>query len=673
MRLTRLLALLVYLSGAPLIALAQFEAQFDPANGVLPSPINLLFLGSTDGTLNIPNPDGLTTIDALNALDGFSTVAPLTATFSAAVDPAAVRAGDTVRVFEVGLANPFAPTEETARKAPFAVTGIITELAGGSDFSAGLLAADPEQRTLEITPLRPLKPKTGYMVVLTDGILAAADGAKSRPDLTYIFTRYRKQPLVDEVGRSRFRVFSDAQAQNLEAIRRIVTSQEAAAEQVMPPGNIVLSWSFMTQSIDDVLQQVRAAAAPRPLQLVATGLNTAAVGTGTGLADIYAGTLQIPYYSTAPTLVPAVVLSSVWAGVNGTPLTRYNPTPVPTQTLTIPVLATLPSQQTQPEGGWPAVIFQHVISLDRTVMLLIADSLAARGFAVFAIDLPLHGITDTDHPFYSDGRERTFNVDLVDNANLAPGADGLIDPSGTHVISLSSPLTTRDNSRQGISDLMHLTASIPTLDLDSDGQTDFDARQMYFIGMSLGGIVGTPFLGINSGALRAAALTVAAGGLARLFEASPIFGPIFRAGLAAVGLLPDTPQYEAFWRLAQQAWDPIDPINYAAAAADGLPLLMHEVIGDATVVNSVAGAPLSGTEALAAIMELQDVAASAADENGLRVFVRFAEGDHGTYLTPRASAAATLEMREQIAGFLATDGTALTVGDGSVLVSVPEL
>src|SRR3546814_18807220 len=64
-------------------------ARFDPTNAVIPLPNNLLLQGTTDLTLNIPvaNPNnfGDPTV-ALNALDGWSTVAPWSSSFSAAPD-----------------------------------------------------------------------------------------------------------------------------------------------------------------------------------------------------------------------------------------------------------------------------------------------------------------------------------------------------------------------------------------------------------------------------------------------------------------------------------------------------------------------------------------------------------------------------------------------------------
>src|SRR3546814_10702640 len=86
-------------------------------------------------------------------------------------------------------------------------------------------------------------------------------------------------------------------------------------------------------------------------------------------------------------------------------------------------------------------------------------------------------------PFFAAGaRERTFDVDFVDNATGAPGSDGKVDSSGTHFINLSSLLTSRDNSRQSIADLFVLRASVPNMSVEGDGTGDFDNANVAFVG-----------------------------------------------------------------------------------------------------------------------------------------------------------------------------------------------
>ncbi len=63
--------------------------KLDAAERIIPLPNNLLFAGSTDGTLNIPTDEADTDYpvkSALNTLDGFSTLGSMSATFSSAVD-----------------------------------------------------------------------------------------------------------------------------------------------------------------------------------------------------------------------------------------------------------------------------------------------------------------------------------------------------------------------------------------------------------------------------------------------------------------------------------------------------------------------------------------------------------------------------------------------------------
>jgi pimeloyl-ACP methyl ester carboxylesterase len=315
------------------------------------------------------------------------------------------------------------------------------------------------------------------------------------------------------------------------------------------------------------------------------------------------------------------------------------------------------------------VIFQHGITQNRTNLFALADTLAAAGFAAIAIDLPLHGITDTASPFYNAPLERTFNVDLLNNETGAPGSDGVIDTSGAHFINLSSSLTTRDNVRQGVADLIHLTATLPTLDSDGDGLGDF-ATPARFVGHSLGGIVGTVFLGVETN-VSAATLANPGGGLAKLVIGSETIGPRVIAGLRAAGLEPGTAEFESFLSAFQQVVDAADPINYGFAAATEHPVHMIEVLGDATVPNSVPGAPLSGTEPLARSMGLMATASSTVDDLGVRALVRFSAGDHASFLLPTASPAATLEMQGQMAGFMASDGTVLTITNPGVISPVP--
>ena len=643
---------------------ADFYAQFDPAAGVIPFPNNLLFSGSADGTLNIPVVDPNNLADpqvALNGLDGFSTVAPLTATFSGALNASTVRAGSTVRVFEVELINPFL---DPTTPAPFAISAVHHELRAGVDYQVNLLPQDANQTTLNIHPLLPLKPKTGYLVTLTNGIQDSS-GFDASPSQTYALTQLTTS-LVDANGNSVIPGLSNAQAQALEPLRQLVNNQEsAAASQGVARNSIVLSWTFMTQSIEDAFAALGETLRPLGMAVQATGATTQAVGLGLpGFSDIYAGALAIPYY-----LNKEQPLSGYWQTVNSGAVTRYNPLPAATATLQIPVLMTVPnarSGRSKPANGWPVVIFQHGITRNRTDLFTLADALAFEGYAAVATDLPMHGVTDPTNPFYLRGLERTFDLDVINNVTSAAGPDGQIDTSGSHFINLRSLLTTRDNVREAAQDLRQLTATLPRVDLNGDGAPDLDAGRIHFVGHSLGGITGATFLGIED-QVSSATLGMAGGGLAKIVDGSPTIGPPYIAGLAAQGIIKGTPDYESYFVAAQTVVDSGDPINYAVAAADLHPIHLIEVIGgagvlpDQVVPNSVENAPLAGTEPLSRVMELQSISRPAHNNQGLRAIVRFNQGDHGSIISPVVSVGATAEMQGQMISFLNSEGTELEI------------
>ncbi|HKE48404.1 MAG TPA: hypothetical protein VKB52_10090, partial [Rhodanobacteraceae bacterium] len=595
-------------------------ATFDPANGIVPFPTNLLLLGTTDLTLNIPSADPTDFGDpkvAMSALDGFSTSAPWSTTFNMPLDPTSLVPGDTVRVFEVTLTGPGG-----------GVTGVVRELASPQEFVVALAPSDTSGRTLAIVPTHPLEQMTSYMAVLTTGIRNAA-GAPIRASLPYLLAE-RTSPLCSG-GQSTVPALPASQACALEPLRQLTNSQEAAASAAgVSPGSIALSWVATTQSTTVALQAIDAvveASPPATTHLAPTGKTLGDLGVGLPpVADIYIGTIDLPYYLSAPSADnPIAPLNQFWHAAPGayipqcadfgldptsTNVTYCNPFPVATSTQTVPVVVTLPnsrSGRSKPSTGWPVVIYEHGITRNRTDAFAIAGTMAAQGFAVVAIDLPLHGITDTANPFYIGNtpfaalgaKERTFDLDFQDNSTGAPGPDGTIDPSGSWFINLSSLLTSRDNLRQGVADLFELAHAVPSMHYSAGA--DFDGSRIAFVGQSLGSIVGTMFLTIDPN-VNVGMMSVPGGGIARLLDGSPTFGPRIRAGLAAAGVEPGTPTYDAFMVAAQTAVDSGDPINFNIAAAADKRLLMQEVVGggdflpDQVIPNFVPGAPLSGTE-----------------------------------------------------------------------------
>ncbi|MEO6689618.1 MAG: Ig-like domain-containing protein [Dokdonella sp.] len=659
-------------------------ANFDPNNGVIPFPNNLLLLGTTDLTLNIPVADPHAADAgpklAMNALDGFSTSAPWSMGFSQPIDGTTL-AGN-VHMFEVTLSGPGG-----------GVTGVVRELASPQEFVTALAPSDTTSRTLAIVPTKPLKQRTSYMAVVTDGIKTAA-GANVRSSFTYLLATSHNALCAG--GQSTNPALSAAQACALEPLRQLTNAQEAAATAAgIAPGSIAMSWVATTQSITPTFQALAALTAATPAattHVAPTGQTLASLGLGLpAVADIYIGTIDLPYYLTAPsTANPTAPLTTHWNAAPGayiaqcapfgldptsTNLTACNPLPVKTSTQTVPLVMTLPnaaSGKTKPAGGWPLVIFQHGITRNRTDMFAIAGTLAAQGFAVVAIDLPLHGLTSSANPFYIGNspfaalgaHERTFDLDFANNTTGAAGPDGTIDSSGSYFINLTSLLTSRDNLRQGVADLLqlsHAASSLPSV----------DGTHVSFVGQSLGSIVGTMFLAFDP-VVKTGVLNVPGGGIARLLDASPAFGPRIHAGLAAAGLVPNTPNYDAYFVATQTVIDSGDPINLAFATT-GKHLLLQEVVGGGTVLpdqvipNRVAGAPLSGTEPLIAALGLSAITGTTQSTDGIRGAVRFLQGEHGSILDPTDFPAATVEMQGEMASMLVTGGTVVQVNNPSII------
>jgi hypothetical protein len=696
-----------------------YSSTFDPSNSVIPFPDDLLFQGTTDGTLNIPVVDPTDLSDpqvALNALDGFSTNAPISAGFSGPIDPASVTASS-VRVFEVTLSS--APNPGGA------VVNLNAELTFGVDFYATVSSIDPNQ--LVILPLKPLKPKKSYQVVITHALMGT-NGKSMQPSVTYALvksdTPFTSIP-TDQLPLA-LSSLSAADFASIEGLRQLISTSEAytvAGTATLTPAltkaDIILSWSFTTQSIDDVLTATLSyddglSVTPGPGGT--SGFSPAVASPSPlGAAEIHVGFLQIPYFLTAPSsTTDTASLYKHWHGANGIELTQYNPpvgsTPVPTSTQTIPMLVSIPSGCSKPSSGWPVVIFQHGITRNRTDILAVADSLAASPacMAVVAIDLPLHGLTGLEtngtEAFYKAGGfgERTFDMDALTQdpttGNVtAYAGDGVTDSSGSNFINLSNLLETRDNLRQGVSDLFVLVNNIKGGAV-TDGTNTFDPTKIYFLGHSLGAIVGTPFLALESN-VHAAVLANGGSEVAKILDGSATFGPVISGGLAANGVNKGSSDYEAFLGAAQTVMDSADPVNYslddvaggyAPSAAAGRGLLFFEVVGDSVlgnpsdqvvpntvvsnVANSTIGAPLAGTEPQLALLGLTQVNTPQSPSGGTNFLLstKYTAGDHGSVLDPTSNADVTTEMQTELVSFLAANGKALsTSGVAATVLQAP--
>ena len=660
----------------------------DPAD--VPIPTNLFFSGTTDLTLNIPVEDPGNVSDpfvALSALDGFSTTEKWVVNFGSephSLEFSSVVAGQSVRMFEVS----------TVFGTIVQVSGVVRELEPNVEYTAL-----SDGNTLVIFPLKPLKEMTTYMAVLTND-LNDSQGNDATPDQTYFLSK-KADPWIDENGNSTYALVDDATAQTLEGLRQLTYLQESAAESVgIPREDIVLSFTAQTQAITPVLKNLRSIARPVPTQVAPSGMNTAAVG-GMGLADIYVGVITLPYYLGIPSAEsPTAPLFSFWQAAPGayvppfdalgldptsTNITVANPFPVETGKQTVPLLMTAPSEASghvKPAAGWPVVVFGHGFGGNRSHMLRIADTAAAAGYAVIAIDAPLHGIRPEEEdlaplyigntPWADVANERTFNVDYSDNTTGALVPDGITDVSGRWSVNLISLLTQRDNYRQAQADFSLLTVTVPTISIDGDALPDLDGSSIQWASFSNGSLLGPAFIA-SEPMITNAFMSVGGGGIARLLDGSAYFGPnLIQPQLKALAdIEPGSTDYELYLLAWQTVVDSADAINWAAEAALYNNVVVHKVINDQFVPNAVPLAPLSGTDPMVRAMGLQQYSSTQQNPNGVDLVGNFVPpAEHGSLLDPTPSPAATVEMQKQLASFLFSRGTAVVVEDASTMEPV---
>ncbi|MBI2896166.1 MAG: hypothetical protein HYY06_21590 [Deltaproteobacteria bacterium] len=157
----------------------------------------------------------------------------------------------------------------------------------------------------------------------------------------------------------------------------------------------------------------------------------------------------------------------------------------------IPFSITIPAGPPPSEAGFPVMIVQHGLNGDRSYIMAFANTAARHGVATVAIEAVSHG-------------SRWRHVDEVSSfAGEYAGPDGFDDPGGLAVLEFFEQFTNllgaRDSFRQSSLDHAQLALMMtdPELDLGAlgealDGEAPrIDGSRVYYVGDSLGGILGT--------------------------------------------------------------------------------------------------------------------------------------------------------------------------------------
>lgn len=477
----------------------------------------------------------------------------------------------------------------------------------------GLGTGTAGANVIEIQPIIPLEAKTSYVYVVTDAA-RDADGHRLRrdPDLT--------AALRDEVPALR-----EWRAGLLPALQHLRDDLGVDTE------SIVAVDRFTTQPTTDDLasiatlldEQALPAAAPDfetplgdlPIGIFAEGTPefSQLVGTATSptIAAVAVGTFASYDFRTDGAFDAAKVAGATTPDTNR--LDFY---------LTIP-------KGTPPAAGWPITLFGHGLGQSGRDTIAIAGAFGSYPSMMIGISAVSHGRRGNFLEFFDFDR----------------------------------PFATRDNFRQSVADMLQVVEMIRQHDAPPFDQVD-RARIRYF-GLSLGGIMGTIFMG-HSPSVEIGMLSVPGGGLASIIR-SPLIGNLLQPVLAeSAGVPRGDPFFPVllhnFIHTSQWALDAGDPVNVAPFILDperrlpGVPakrILMHEGMTDTVVPNET-------TENLARAMGLADAKASGgcSDAEGCSGIWRFVMSEYGlapdsghlvTFVVPQAGA--------QARQYLISDGT----------------
>lgn len=287
------------------------HVAFDPGNTtkpVLPLPNDLLFSGTTDGTLSIPGESSGNYVDpqiALGALDGWSTTSPISIDIDLAkkndgtpltLVAASVAQPGAVRVFEATVGGPLSSDPECTAKPSVSACKVGAELQFGVDF-----VSTASGKKVVIVPLKPLKAGQSYIYATTN-LIQDSEGRGIAPSTTYGLLKMDIDTLPLETPDQLM-------------LQTLINSYEKgiAAAHNVDPLTISYSGLFTTQSIANVYETTKLlmakgapyapsfAQTPTPAGYTvaqAAGLTPAAgkAYVVASLADVYTAKIKLPIY-----------------------------------------------------------------------------------------------------------------------------------------------------------------------------------------------------------------------------------------------------------------------------------------------------------------------------------------------------------------------------------------
>ena len=340
---------------------------------------------------------------------------------------------------------------------------------------------------------------TRYALIVTNGV---QDAVGDPVETSEAFARFRHDLNFGRTKDSALKAYRKA----------LLDALQAARHAGVRPRDVVVASVFTTQSTTAVLEKIRdqlAADIPEPVDFNLAEDRSRTVFTRSTVAEI---TFDQQVRTDPPftrVTVPVEILDVVPGSVGTIAFGSYvSPNyempgefilPIGTATGVPQVQGThevflnlfLPSGAT-PAHGWPVAIFGHFLTGNKDDSpYRVASTLAAHGIATVAINAVGHGFGPlgvlTVH------RQDQPPVRLPSGGRgIDQNGDGLIDTfEGFAAAPPRRIIGGRDGSRQTVVDLMQLVRVIQVgVDVDDDGHPDLDQSRIYYVGQSLGEILG---------------------------------------------------------------------------------------------------------------------------------------------------------------------------------------
>jgi dienelactone hydrolase len=479
-----------------------------PSGGPFPSDL-FTAPDSTQNTgvhMDLPKPDcsvrpsDCADLDGINTLDGFNLQLRLSIPFSGPIDPASVTSAT---VFLVDLGDTLGGT-------------------GGAVIGLNQVVWDPATNTLYAESDQLLDQHSRWALVVTNGV-RDADGDP-----------------IEAGGFSTFRHdlnFGQTKDRALKVYRKtLIDTIDALAAMGLDESRIAAMSVFSTLSATALLEKVRdqiKAAVPAPATMLGTfplaSVSSIQFKKQTGTATF--STSNLPLGSVAGlTIVPGVgaIAFGQYAapdyrtavGVIPSTATRTG-TPVVQNTRDVFFNLIVPSGP-PPADGWPVVIWGHGNSGNKQGTLFnVAAKFASHGLASIGINVIGNG----------GGPLGTLTiVPTVGDPVTIPAGGRARDVNSDGVITEPEDGALKDRVRQTVIDLLQLVRVIQT-----GGIPALNASRIYYAGQSLGGQYGTLLLAIDPD-VRAGVLNVPGGSNSEIGRLSPVFRSGF--GLSLVSRVP---------------------------------------------------------------------------------------------------------------------------------------